>query len=83
MVEPQQTGVEPVKPEREAPRWAAVGFMSLGWLFLSYILVRGFRHGFGPRTSAVEYFLVGLAVLAWVLIPIQIVHYFRQRRVTP
>lgn len=82
MVEPQPTNVETVKPEREAPRWASVGFMSLCWLFLSFILAGRFRHGFGPRTSGVEYILVGMAVLAWVLIPIQIFRYFRQRHAT-
>jgi ABC-type uncharacterized transport system permease subunit len=62
---------------------ASVAFMIVAWLFmaagLAWFLVEGFRSDAG-EWSVWAYVLVGIFLVVVVLVPIQLVRYFREKR---
>jgi len=62
---------------------ASVAFMIVAWLFmaagLAWFLIAGFRPDAG-EWSVWAYVFVGIFLVAVVLIPIQLVRYFREKR---
>jgi hypothetical protein len=67
-----------MKPERLATHASAV-FMVLAWLFISGLLLLHFTVGIFASTTAAHVLLAAFA-LGWVLIPVQVVRYYRTKR---
>jgi membrane protein YdbS with pleckstrin-like domain len=69
--------------DRKIARPASIVFMSIAWLALVAALIWAFRYGHsdGSDWNAVEIIIVGILLAALVLIPIQLVRYFRQKQV--
>jgi hypothetical protein len=58
---------------------ASAVFMVLAWLFMSGLLLLHFTVGVFARTTASHVFLAAFA-LSWLLIPVQVLRYYRTRR---
>ncbi len=67
-----------MKPERLATHASAV-FMVLAWFFIAGLLLLHFTVGIFARTAGARVFLVAFA-LAWLLIPGQVMRYYRTKR---
>jgi len=68
---------------RQTSRTVFVGsvlFMCFAWLLLGGFLALVWSYGKGTTSTARDYVLIGLAILAWALVPIQIARYFREKK---
>lgn len=67
--------------DRKIARPASIIFMSIAWLALAAALIWAFRHGHsdGSDWNAVEMIIAGVLLVALVLIPIQLLRYFRKK----
>jgi hypothetical protein len=68
--------------DRKIARPASIIFMGVTWLALAAALVWALRRGHsdGSDWNAIEIILVGICIVALVVIPIQVVRYFREKR---
>jgi hypothetical protein len=67
-----------MKPIRLATH-ASAAFMVSAWVFISGLLLVHFTMGLFAKTAAARVILFTF-VLAWLLIPVQVVRYYRIKR---
>jgi hypothetical protein len=66
--------------DRKIARPASIIFMVLAWLFLAGFWTWAFIEGSPESWGVVEYTLLSISALAFLVIPFQLVRYFRQKR---
>lgn len=58
---------------------SSVAFMIMAWLFLGGFLVWAFRRGLGWWNNS-EWAFASISLWAFVMIPVQVIRYFRERQ---
>ena len=78
--EKSSSKANPLKQTSRTVFAGSVLFMCFAWLLLGGFLALVWKYGKGSTSTARDYVLIVLAILAWALVPIQIARYFREKK---